>query len=468
MSGLTGAMDQSSTLMLNLILLLLLVSTNVICLHRHSVTGSHNLHCVTDYLVTINCSLTITPSENTSESNYSYWLTLAQEEEETLVCDLTNSYGNSSCSVKRPDFPPSTFTDLDTLEISLCHKQNDEPEVCEMLDDQFTPYKNIKPNAPCCLTVTQNSSRHHFTWKSTYEEYSVFTELVENLDYQLHFYKTGEKHNVVSHAINTGSTKYSVDDQNFVPNTEYTARVRASPNQAFYKGQCSDWSTEVQWVTGSAMNGPPRVGLEFDLGKVFIPLCVMVPLILFLCYAPVLKWRQKSFIPTPAPYFHTLYSDCQGDFKSWVITQENSADMLKTEETLQIDTLTKCVAVLEEESQPQSHHQLMEGSAYSNIIDHTCDISLLGVPYIVSTMDQLSAQESSLKNLTLISQPGSPAEGDSGCWLCSNLSLEKDPPWYCNEYCTLSTFQQSTPITTEHHGSSCLQGVIGVDTTRET
>lgn len=27
------------------------------------------------------------------------------------------------------------------------------------------------------------------------------------------------------------------------------------------------------------------------------------------------RWRKTAFIPTPAPYFHTLYSDCQGDFK---------------------------------------------------------------------------------------------------------------------------------------------------------
>lgn len=125
--------------------------------------------------------------------------------------------------------------------------------------------------------------------------------------------------------------------------------------------------------------------------------------------------------------------------------------MLKTEETLQIVTLTKHADVQEEECLPQFYHQITAGSTYSNITDPGCDTSLLGIPYAVSTMAPLMASGSSLKSLTLGSQPGSPAEGDSGCWLCSHTSLEKDPPWYCNEYCTLSAFQQISPVTAEHH-----------------
>lgn len=144
--------------------------------------------------------------------------------------------------------------------------------------------------------------------------------------------------------------------------------------------------------------------------------------------------------------------------------------MLKAEESIQIDTLTKCADLPEEEA--QFHHQFMEGSAYSNIIDPACDASLLGVPYAVSTMapHPEPTLRDSLKSLTLSSQPGSPAEGDSGCWLCSDKSLEKDFPWYCNDYCTLSAFQTSQ-ITAEHHGSmstkSCPQGADRVDAIAE-
>ncbi|XP_068439777.1 uncharacterized protein [Clinocottus analis] len=179
------------------------------------------------------------------------------------------------------------------------------------------------------------------------------------------------------------------------------------------------------------------------LGKVLILLCVLVPLVLLFCYVPVNKWRKHVFIPTPEPYFHTLYSDCQGDFKSWVVTQENTADMLKAEELLQIDTLTKCEVIEKEEEETplQFHYEFMQGRVYSNISDPGCDTSLLGLPYAVSTMAPPSPPGSPHQSLALSSQQWRPVEGDSGCW------LEKDPPWYCNEYCTLSTFQQSSPVT---------------------
>lgn len=60
---------------------------------------------------------------------------------------------------------------------------------------------------------------------------------------------------VTPHDINTIKTDYSVDDQIFVPDTEYAARVRSSPNQDFYKGQWSNWSPEVHWKTQPAIDG---------------------------------------------------------------------------------------------------------------------------------------------------------------------------------------------------------------------
>lgn len=60
---------------------------------------------------------------------------------------------------------------------------------------------------------------------------------------------------VMSRDINTVTTGFSADDKKFVPDTEYTARVRSSPNLAFYKGQWSDWSPEVHWRTEPAISG---------------------------------------------------------------------------------------------------------------------------------------------------------------------------------------------------------------------
>ncbi|XP_008301924.1 interleukin-21 receptor [Stegastes partitus] len=432
-------------------------------LHGNPITGAdHDLHCVTDYLLTINCTLNIAPSGNTSDSNGSYWLTCRETfEEEEYSCMLTSTKEGYFCSLKTSDYDydtSETFFDVDIYEISLCHIRSNGSKICSVLDEAFSPARNIKPNAPCCLTLSHNSSQQHFTWMSTYEAYSHFTPLFENLQYQLQIYKNGDKHEDIPHGINTNSEHYSVDEEQFPPDTDYVARVRSRPNMGFYRGQWSDWSVEVHWRTAPAVEDSSANAFVAEVGKkVFIPLCVMVLLVLLLCYAPVKKWRQGAFIPTPAPYFDTLYKDCQGDFKSWVVTQDSTAAMTKTEEVLHINTLTKCADVQqkkeeEDEEERHVHLQLMEGSGYSNMTIPACDQVLLGFPYAVSTMALHSDQKDDLESLTLCSEPRSPA-GDSGCWLSSDSSLEKEPPWYCNEYCTLSAFQQSGSVTAERCGS---------------
>ncbi|XP_041829488.1 interleukin-21 receptor [Melanotaenia boesemani] len=439
-------MDLCPLLRLKVLLLtvFLFKSTTVTWLQADSITGvDGNLHCFNDYLYTVNCSLKITP-ENNSACNNSYRLTFTEtQDQKTFECVLTNTKDGYFCSIitlavtTEDDYYSETFTDSNVYEISLCHHKVNGSDFCELLDEKYYPEKHIKPNMPCCLTVRHNSSQHHFTWKSTYEEYSSSTLLTDNLQFQLIFYKTGNKHEGVIH-INTDIGEYSVNDEKFVPDTDYAARVRSSPNMVHYTGQWSDWSSEVLWKTEPAVEGLSTNTSTVELRMVFIALCMMAILVLLLCFASVKKWRQGTFIPTPAPYFHTLYTDCKGDFKSWVITQENTADMLKAEETLQIDTLIKGVEIQEDECPPIFQQHLMEGSAYNNIPTQMRDSDLLSMPYT----DDSIGQEHSVQTLPVFIQSGSPAE-DSGCWLCSDTSLEKEPPWYCNEYCTLSCFQQS-------------------------
>ncbi|KAF7204579.1 interleukin-21 receptor [Nothobranchius furzeri] len=403
----------------------------------------HHLHCVNDYLLTLNCSLKIEPSRNAS-----YWLTIKEKYTlDTYDCSLTITSDGYFCSIRvseADDYSSEMFTDLSLYEISLCQSQGGGSDMCEVLDEAYEPVNNIKPNAPCCLTVSYNSSEYHFIWKSTYEEYSSSTQLPKYLQYQLFLYKTDE-HAAVGTQINTDDTKISVKEENLVPDTKYAARVRSSPNMVHYMGQWSDWSSDVLWRTESISNGFP----SFELCVGFAALSVMGAVILLLCYGPVKVWRQRTFIPTPAPYFHGLYKDYQGDFKSWVVTQENP-DALKEEETLQIDTLIKFVAIPDDEYPAMFEHQVMEGREYSNVPTSTCDADL-STPDTGDSVGWLSAQGSSGKTPAW-SETWSPAD-DSGCWLSSDTSLEKEPPWYCNEYCTLSCFQQSGCAAGGHQGA---------------
>lgn len=227
---------------------------------------------------------------------------------------------------------------------------------------------------------------------------------------------------------------FTVQDDFLKPDSEYVAAVRSSPNrsESSYKGQWSDWSTQVHWRTQPTVDGNnPYV---FNLIKLLIPVCVLVPIFLSLCVASVKKWRQEVFIPTPEPYFHTLYQDCHGDFKSWVI-MEKTTDLPKTEKTSHIENVFECEDI--HEVTPS----LPQGSRYANMSGPECALPEPGLPYAVSTSG-LDSATASCTSACHSPQSRSP-EGDSGCWLSSNRSLEQSHLWYCNDYCTLSTFQQS-------------------------
>ncbi|XP_024862185.1 interleukin-21 receptor isoform X1 [Kryptolebias marmoratus] len=403
-----------------------------------------NLQCVNDYLYTINCTLDIAPPEDASVSSRSYWLTITDLYENSMyLCPLENTTEGYFCSVNKLDETPDvdTFTDVDAYSIALCQDEDGGSESCEGLEDEYEPVSHIKPNAPCCLAVGQNSSRLLFTWRSSYEDYSSFTELMKDLQYQLLIYETDDTHKAGTY-VNTDDTLYSVD-RRFLPDEEYAARVRSSPNMVHYQGQWSDWSSEVLWRTDPAVEDDGHIPYEdadkpalmFAVPMVIGGVCVVVVIILVLYYGPIKMWRQSTFIPTPAPYFHSLYRDYQGDFKSWVVTQDNTVDALKAEETLKIDILVQSVDA------PQQWWTEAGGSGgYRNVPSPDCAVAdyggSSGAPYTDSSW--LSARGSSGGAW---SEPGSPAR-DLGCWLCSDTSLEREPPWYCNEYCTLSCVQQ--------------------------
>uniref|UniRef100_A0A8C6UI15 Fibronectin type-III domain-containing protein n=1 Tax=Neogobius melanostomus TaxID=47308 RepID=A0A8C6UI15_9GOBI len=339
----------------------------------------HNLHCVNDYLSTINCSLV-----SMSQFHPFPWY-----RGESLECRLSWNNDRFYCSVECDD-----FVDTDVYQISLCYKR--ESTGCEVLDEKYSPVQNIKPRPPCCLTLNHNSSQHHFYWNSTYEGETGFIALPKELTYQLNFYQRGQQFN--GKQLNTGKTTLTVHDDHFKPDSDYVAEVRSSPTRSYSeKGQWSDCSPKIHWRTQPTADGNTSLS---NLKKLLILVCV---LLLFSCC----RWKQV-YIPTPEPYFHTLYTDCHGDFKSWVI-MDNTVDLPITEKTNHIEKIVECEDI--HEVAPS----LPQGSGYANMSGSECSRS--------------------------------PEEGDSGCWLSSDPSLEQNHLWYCNDYCTLSAFQQSALCT---------------------
>jgi len=107
-----------------------------------------------------------------------------------------------------------------------------------------------------------------------------------------------------------------------------------------------------------------------------------------------------------------------------------TAEPLEAEETLHIDTLTRC-KVTEEERPPPSRSP--EGRDYRNVAEPGGAASLRGGPYAAPPSAPGSPQ-----SLTSGFRPGGLAEGASGC-------QQEEPPWSCSEYCTLSTLSTLSP-----------------------
>ncbi|PWA21890.1 hypothetical protein CCH79_00015636 [Gambusia affinis] len=435
-------MERRPPLRMKLLILTLLRSTWL--LGDPAADADYNLDCVNDYLFTLNCSLNASPAA----SNKTYWLKVTSNLEQTeYKCLLGNTTAGLFCSLDRSltADDAETFSDDEDLEIFLCENHK---KICELLEEDYEPELHIKPSAPCCLEVSHNSTQHHFTWKSTYESFSD-TALGEHLKYQLQFHKMADKRRLEARniSISISSTTHSVEDQHFEPGAEYAARVRSSPNQGHYQGQWSDWSSAVQWRTAPAADAFKENGFIFNLPVTFGLLCALVVLVLVFY-----GWKSSTFIPTPAPYFHGLYKDCQGDFKSWVVTQENAAEVLKPEEALQIDSLVECMPVQDFQfhqypAQVQQH--FMENRAYSNMSSSVDVLSMR--ESVCGCAAPLLDQRRSVRSLSGYCRSCSPAQ-DSGCWLCSDTSLEMESSWYCNQYCTLGGLQQAGCAAAGCHG----------------
>ena len=160
----------------------------------------------------------------------SFLILLSSSCRKTFQCMLTNTSRDYFCSVKTSDLTPGSdypdFTDIDTYNISLCRNQTDGSDMCEQLDDEYTPVTNSKDHTDfrllsyVCVCVcfvhdvflwrvsspqlnqtnratsqfSHNSGQHHFTWNSTYEAYEMYTPLVQSLNYQLHYFRRGDEH----------------------------------------------------------------------------------------------------------------------------------------------------------------------------------------------------------------------------------------------------------------------------------
>lgn len=135
-----------------------------------------------------------------------------------------------------------------------------------------------------------------------------------------------------------------------------------------------------------------------------------------------------------------------------MVTQENAADVLKPEEALRIDSLVECMPVQDfqfHQYPAQFQQHFMENRVYSNMSSSVDVMSMR--ESVCGCAAPLLDQRRSVNSLSGYCGSCSPAQ-DSGCWLCSDTSLEKESSWYCNQYCMLSCLQQAGYAAAGCHG----------------
>ncbi|KAJ8399800.1 hypothetical protein AAFF_G00405300 [Aldrovandia affinis] len=406
---------------------------------RGAEAQEYKLACLNDYMVTISCVLNIS-TDSFYVGNDSNWLEFEQDEER-FQCRLVKVMDHYCCTSKSTD----PFIETDCFVITLCSESNGNKKCLEM-DNQYEPRLQIKPISPGNLKVNWSSGHYQFTWDSGYESYLHFTFMKE-LKYNLQYYKRGHPDSALT--IHSHNKIQHIDGVNFESDTEYIAKVRSSPDQLYYKGQWSQWSTAVTWRTNVSQDAAPSVKADVFLfiGSFFFLACLLAGVLVFLCFRPAVRCRIKphSSVPTPVPYFQSLYSNYNGDFQSWLVSRGNMGEQLKMQETLKIETLIKTTPIdTEDRFLPPPIYQTQFQHTYINPCGNACSV----------------AEQSSFKMFSSFSvdQMGT-SEDDSGCqdliysptssWPHRAMtSFEPESMCYSEDYCTLSDTHNDLMFTT--------------------
>ncbi|XP_035259306.1 interleukin-21 receptor isoform X2 [Anguilla anguilla] len=402
-------------------------STGLLCAAE---APKYKLACLNDYVVTISCVLNIS-IDPLHDGNGSYWLEFEREDKKKFECPLVNQMDRYCCTVNTTE----RFIDSEHFVIAFCFNKNADKSGKMEMDKLYKPKHNIKPIAPINLTAHWSSSHYQFTWDSGYEKY-ISRTFMERLKYRLQYYKHG--HPDSAKTIHSGNKTQHIDGSNFEPGTEYIAKVCSSPDQDYYKGHWSEWSTAVKWRTDPSpvLDATPsaRTVLLF-IGSFSFLACMLVGVLVCLKRCRI---KLHSHVPTPAPYFQPLYSNYNGDLQSWLVSQSNLGEPFTMEETLKIDPLFEVTPIVNEER----FLPLTSSNQYVNVCGMVNQDN-------VGTPPLASIQKSSFEVLRHLSLEEMGTSGDDlGCegWIHSPASIwlpgtgsSLDPQSMCcsKDYCIL-------------------------------
>ncbi|XP_051569585.1 interleukin 21 receptor, tandem duplicate 2 [Myxocyprinus asiaticus] len=301
--------------------------------------------CVTDYWLTINCSLKI-PVTPARATNRSYWLKFDQNKENvTFECALQRAYEDYSCTYSFEEKAFSGFMDIDQYTITLFYLENGQNNSL-LLESSYYPAKNIKPKPPDNFMFQYANGTYHFKWQSGYEHH-VYGKVLPFM-YEFLYYKEGDRGSeVIAHP-----EMLQIDELKLVRGAQYTAMVRTGIDQNhFYNGTLSDWSIAIKWKT-------TLEDQSNQVGRIAIITCLMLGFLILLLSVPVarMKIKEIAWVPTPATYFQPLYQHYQGNFQCWVLAKSPIQDVCVMEEFSTIDKIAEAKTTLQDYGEKTDVH----------------------------------------------------------------------------------------------------------------
>ncbi|XP_051988532.1 interleukin 21 receptor, tandem duplicate 2 [Xyrauchen texanus] len=292
--------------------------------------------CVTDYWLTINCSLKI-PVTRTRATNTSYWLKFDHNNENiTFECAFQRAYEDYSCTYSFEE-NYFVFMNIDQFTITLFYLENGQKN-SSLLESSYYPAKNIKPKPPGNFTLQYANGTYHFKWDSGYEHH-IYAKALPIM-YEFLYYKEGDR----GKEIHLKLGMLQIDEPNIDRGAQYTAMVRTGIDQINdYNGMWSDWSIAIKWKT-------IQKDQSNQVGRIAIGMCLMLGFLILLLSVPVarMKIKEIAWVPTPATYFQPLYQQYQGNFQCWVLAKSPIEDICVMEEFSTIDKIAEAKTTLQD------------------------------------------------------------------------------------------------------------------------
>ncbi|KAJ8786476.1 hypothetical protein J1605_005965 [Eschrichtius robustus] len=228
----------------------------------------------------------------------------------------------SMCTVELP--PEEVLVPSDNFTITF-HRHASGKEQVSLVDPQYLPRRHVKLDPPSDLLSNISSEHCVLTWSIS----PALEPLASLLSYELAFKRQEETWERAWHKDHIiGVTWLKLEATELDPGSTYEARLRvqmatledAVAEEERYEGPWSDWSQPA------CFHSPQRQGrLVPALGQpdstlVTVSIFLLLTSLTYLLFklSPRMKTALYQDVPSPGPFFQSLYSVHNGDFQTWI------------------------------------------------------------------------------------------------------------------------------------------------------